>query len=714
MSEEIIDRGQFVFKPRARLIKTIGEELISNDNVAITELVKNSYDAGSPIVDITFYGEVAEKESVRGKGRKETTEKIKYIKKEGAFITIYDQGCGMDFNTILHAWMEPATNYKKKKDNQNPSRKFSGEKGIGRFASAKISKKLELVSKQIGKEEIVVSFDWEAFSEEENYLEDVKINWFTRPAKEIRECGTILKLNELNADWTEDDIRSLRVALSRLMNPIVPAEDFLISINLPKNFSNILSGVIERPETLNKPNYYIKGDVSKNGEPCNVIFYSKLKGKEEVLNLPKSVFPKDYTAGPFSFEFKIWDRDNDNLINLAKETNSLVNNVKQDLDELCGISIYRDNIRVLPYGNQNNDWVRLDIRRVNNPTLRLSNNQIVGYVSIGIETNPKLQDQSNREGLVESQAFEDLKEYIKCLLNEVEQRRYTERPRENNKLPITLSLFDQLSLSSLTSKIKENKPNTEEIIELISQKDVALRETATKLQEIISRYRRLSTLGQLIDPIIHDGNNCLGKIDTKTNLILKEIKKETYRIEYVCEKANEIQSIRKDFAQLFKRLEPFGGRKRGRPHPIKIEEIIKNQFILNEEQLNEYNISYTISSDVQHNVTIDESELAIIFMNLIQNSIYWLSTIDIERQIKVDISTDQQGLLIVMSDNGPGVKEGIEERIFEPYFSTKPDGIGLGLAIVGEIIADYDGEFSLLKNGYLGGASFRLLFKKRV
>ena len=512
MSEEIIDSGQFVFKPRARLIKTIGEELISNDNVAITELVKNSYDAGSPIVDITFYGEVAEKESVRGKGRKETTEKIKYIKKEGAFITIYDQGCGMDFNTILHAWMEPATNYKKKKDNQNPSRKFSGEKGIGRFASAKISKKLELVSKQIGKEEIVVSFDWEAFSEEENYLEDVKINWFTRPAKEIRECGTILKLNELNADWTEDDIRSLRVALSRLMNPIVPAEDFLISINLPKNFSNILSGVIERPETLNKPNYYIKGNVSKNGEPCNVIFYSKLKGKEEVLNLPKSIFPKDYTAGPFSFEFKIWDRDSENLNNLAQETNALVNDIKKDLDELCGISIYRDNIRVLPYGNHNNDWVRLDIRRVNNPTLRLSNNQIVGYVSIGLETNPHLQDQSNREGLVESQAFEDLKEYIKCLLNEVEQRRYGERPRENEKSQVALSLFEQLSLSSITFKIKEEKPSAEEILNLIHQKDIALKETANKLQEIISRYRRLSALGQLIDPIIHDGGQYLLKI----------------------------------------------------------------------------------------------------------------------------------------------------------------------------------------------------------
>lgn len=713
MSKSIIDSGQFVFKPRARLIRTIGEELISNDNVAITELVKNSYDAGSPIVDITFAGEVAEKEFTRGKGRKEIIEKVKCIKKEGASIIIYDQGCGMDFDTIQHAWMEPATNYKKKKDNQNPNRKFSGEKGIGRFASAKISRKLELVSKQIGKDEIVVSFDWEAFAKEENYLEDIKISWFTRPAKEIRDCGTILKLNELNADWTEGDIRSLRIALSRLMNPIVPAEDFLISINLPKQFGNNLSGVIERPETLNNPNYYIKGDVLENGEPHNVIFYSKQKGIEEILNFPKSIFPKEYTAGPFLFEFKIWDRDSENLNHLAQETNALVNDIKKDLDELCGISIYRDNIRVLPYGNQNNDWVRLDIRRVNNPTLRLSNNQIVGYVSIGLDTNPQLQDQSNREGLVESQAFEDLKEYIKCLLNEVEQRRYGERPRENDKPQVALSLFEQLSLSSITSKIKEEKSSAEEILNLINQKDIALKETATKLQEIISRYRRLSTLGQLIDPIIHDGGQYLHKIDLKSRFIFEETHKKDVNIQKISDKASEIQSVKKDFSLLFKRLEPFGGRRRGRPQTIIIEDVVKNQYVLCEEEFNKYNIEHTVSQ-TQHKVTIDESELSVMLMNLIQNAIYWLSTVENKRKLEIKVEDEKEGLSIIVSDNGPGVKEGTEDDIFNPYFSTKPDGIGLGLAIVGEIMAEYNGELSLIKEGELGGASFKLLFKKRI
>ncbi len=716
MKEEILNSGEFVFRPRARLIKTIGEELISNDNVAITELVKNSYDAGSPIVDITFTGNVKEKEITKRVGRKEITERQHYIEKENASIVIYDQGKGMDFGTILHAWMEPATNYKKKEENKNTNRKFSGEKGIGRFASAKLSSKLELITKQENDNEIVVWFDWNDFSNEETYLDNVKVNWVIRPATEIKEHGTILKLTNLSDDWDEDKIGELRVALSRLLNPIVPNEDFLISINLPNLIGKSLSGIIERPETLNRPNYFIKGSVSKEGAPLSVIFYSKKVGREEILDLPEKLFTsiKPYSAGPFSFEFKVWNRDSENLSSIATETNSIIKNVKRDLDDLCGISIYRDDIRVLPYGNQNNDWVRLDLRRVNNPTLRLSNNQIVGYISIGLETNPELKDQSNREGIVEGQAFEDIKDYVKLLLNEVEQRRYAERPRESQTTSNSpSSIFEKLSLKSLSVEIKEKRPNPEEILNLITKKDVEIKETVIKIQEVISRYRRLSTLGLLIDPIIHDGNNYLHKINLKSTSILNEIQKTDCNLSKIADRVGEIQNVRRDFSQLFKRIEPFGGRKRGRPQTIVVEDVITNQFLLNSEELSKYNISYRLSN-TQHKVTIDESELAVVLMNLIQNSIYWLSTIDVEREILVEVEDEQDGLAIIVSDNGPGVKSGTEDNIFAPYYSTKPDGIGLGLAIAGEIMSEYDGELSLIKNSILGGASFKLLFKKRI
>lgn len=702
-----INKGSFVFKPKARIIKTIGEELISNDNVAVVELVKNSYDAESPIVEITFNGIV--KERFDGKKIK------KYIDKTNASIIILDEGKGMDFNTIQSAWMEPATNFKKKKENQNTKRKFTGEKGIGRFASAKLASRLELITRQKDSEEIIVYFNWDDFSDEDNYLENINIHWEIRQPTEIKESGTILKLIGLSDDWDEEKIREMRVTLSRLLNPIVPVEDFLINVNIPSGLDKNLNGIIERPETLNKPDYYIKGHITEKGRPDEFLFFSKSIGKEEQLIFTEKDFllkdpQRQSVAGKFSFEFRVWNRDD--LKKLSKEINSTVKNIKKDLDDLSGISIYRDNIRVLPYGNKNNDWVSLDIRRVNNPTLRLSNNQIVGYIAIGLDANPLLKDQSNREGIVESQALKDIREFILLILNEVEQRRYQERPREGDKNPMSKeSLFETFSLHSISKLIKEKVPSEKEILEAVKRKDIKIKDSVSKVQEVISRYRRLTTLGQLIDTVVHDGRNFLNKIDLQANLIVKALKNKN--IEEIEGLVANIQNIRKDFAQLFRRIEPFGGRKRGRPKSVIVEEVIKNQFMLYHTDLSRLNINYVIS-ETEHIVAIDEAELGIIFMNLIQNSIYWLENINSERKIVVNVSKTNEELVIIFSDNGPGIKLGTENNIFEPYFSTKPDGIGLGLAIVGELVSEYNGEFMLINSDILDGATFKITFRHRI
>ena len=191
MIENTNKKGDFIFRPKARLIKTIGEELISSDNVAVVELVKNSYDANSPIVTITFLGNVKQKKQGRIIQN--------YLSKEGASIEIYDQGSGMSFETVKSAWMEPATDFKKKNTNKN--RKFTGEKGIGRFASAKLSSTLELITKQEGGKELVVTFNWEDF-DKDDYLENIHIHWEEREPQEFKKenSGTLLRLKNLNTD----------------------------------------------------------------------------------------------------------------------------------------------------------------------------------------------------------------------------------------------------------------------------------------------------------------------------------------------------------------------------------------------------------------------------------------------------------------------------------------------------------------------------------
>lgn len=702
-----VQSGNSILRPRARLIKTIGEELISNDIVAIIELVKNSYDADASVISIEFKGRVIEV--------KEGKKTKRVLIKEGSSLTISDDGCGMDLDTIKSAWMEPATVMKKnEKTSPGKTRRYTGEKGIGRFASAKLASTLKMITRKKDDNEIVVDFNWSDFTDDSKYLDQVECSWEVRAPIEIKTNGTTLQLSDLNIDWDEEKLRELRIALSRLINPVSPVTDFLMDIQLPKELED-LSGWISAPESLNKPDYTIKGSVDPEGKP-EITYISKKKGKPETLYIESLQLRNPVRkplVGPFNFEFRAWDRDNDSLRKIATEIGSTLKNIKGDLDDLAGISIYRDNFRVLPYGEKKNDWLRLDIRRVNNPTLRLSNNQVVGYVSVSLDKNPDLKDQSNREGIVESQAFIDFKELIILVLNELEQRRYEERPRESDETETQDGIFTRFSIAPVAKLIESKLPNDKEAKEIVAKTEATIQEGVKKIQEVISRYRRLSTLGLLIDVVLHDGNNFLARIDSELHLLSKEIGKKEINVETGKEHIKNISEEKKVLAQLFKRLEPFGGRKRGRPKDIILEEAIANVFGLYKTELSKLDIQVLLP-ETKSEVRIDEGELQMILVNLLQNSMYWLETVTYERKIQVNVDRTEEELSIIFSDNGPGIKEEHSSLIFEPYFSTRPDGVGLGLTIVGELVTEYNGDFLLVNNGPLDGATFKITFRRRI
>jgi signal transduction histidine kinase len=708
MSLTPIQKDSSILRPRARIIKTIGEELISNDIVAIIELVKNSYDANASVIEISFQGRVIEV--------KEGKKTKRVLIKQGSSIVIYDDGIGMDLTTVKSAWLEPATvNKKNTKKSVGDKRRYTGEKGIGRFASAKLAASLKMITRPIQDNEIVVDFNWEDFSDDSKYLDQVECSWEVRIPELIKDHGTRLNLVELNSDWDEEKFRELRVSLSRLINPVSPITDFLMDIKLPKELDD-LSGWITAPESLNRPDYYIKGNVDEEGKPL-LTFFSKKIGKEEILNVKESDFilrepVRKPCIGYFDFEFRVWNRDTESIKKLASELGSKTKNIKGDLDDLSGISIYRDGFRVAPYGNKNDDWLRLDIRRVNNPTLRLSNNQIVGYVSVSLDRNPELKDQSNREGMIESQSFTDLKDFIKNILNQLEQKRYDERPREIDDVSQRENLFN-LSIAPVVQIIHAKLPNDIEANKIVTETDAKIQSGIKKIQEVLSRYRRLSTLGLLIDVILHDGNNFLANIDSEIHLLSKEILKKDFNLDEAKEHVTNINEGRKVLAQLFKRLEPFGGRKRGRPKDIILEESITSIFALYKNELNKLNISYELPTS-QNEVRIDEGEFQMIIVNLLQNSMYWLEAIPNNRKIEVVVNKTDEELSVIFSDSGPGIKEENQQKIFDPYFSTKPDGVGLGLTIVGELVTEYDGEFILIDNGPLEGASFKIIFRRRI
>lgn len=682
--------GKDIFRPRARIIKTIGEELISNDFVAITELIKNSYDADASKVEIEFQGDIE-----KGEGK----------------IIIKDDGFGMNLEILQKGWMEPATILKKGNTKSKKGRRVLGEKGVGRFASSKLSKQLKIISRKKDEEEIVGYFDWTQFNEEEKYLDEIFCKWeLNRDNIFIKNQGTILELNDLNSEWNNSKISDLKSTLSRLINPIVSVKDFKIFLKLPEKFKK-LEGEICPPDSLNYPTYSINGSMDNEG---NLI--ATYKGSDDNKEQFKKKISVGYgdspTCGEFEFEFRVWDRDLDSMKEWAAKLGTNLNNIRKDLDTAAGISIYRDSFRVYPYGEPTLDWIRLDMRRVQNPTMRLSNNQIVGYILISMEKNPELKDQSSRQGIVDGKPFEDFKSTIKDILSELESRRFKERRSEKKILSQQPNIFSDMNIDPVIELVQRKLGKDPEAIVTLSKTKEKLEENIKRVQEVLSRYRRLSTLGQLIDSVLHDGNSYLSKTKNEIEIIERELKKEMVDVEKLKKSFVLIKNEREAISHLFIRLEPFSGRRTRMKKGVILEDSIKNVFDLFDKEIGKQKVSIEIPA-TKTEVKINDQDFQTIILNLLDNSLYWLQDINenLEKKVSVRFEIKENKLIIYFSDSGPGIKSEDVPYIFDPYFSRKSEGIGLGLTIVGELCTEMGGTLELVKdeNGIFS-TQFRLTF----
>ena len=107
-------------------------------------------------------------------------------------------------------------------------------------------------------------------------------------------------------------------------------------------------------------------------------------------------------------------------------------------------------------------------------------------------------------------------------------------------------------------------------------------------------------------------------------------------------------------------------------------------------------------------VAVDPGELDAIVLNLINNAVYWLRKAKKNRKLEFRISRYRHGKRVRLSthDSGPGVPDEDVKKVFLPGITRKPGGIGMGLTVASELVAEYGGEMFLTQPGKLGGASF--------
>ncbi|MFA6175532.1 MAG: ATP-binding protein [Phycisphaerae bacterium] len=729
--------GSLFLRPRARLLRALGEELISSEIAAVVELVKNCYDADATLVVISFIGSLL---------------------KGGGSIQILDNGSGMAAELMQRVWLEPATPSKRGVERRSEifHRRYLGAKGVGRFASARLAATLDVVSRtRDTKTEAFAHFNWNLFDDEEKYLDEIPVTCGERRQAEdfivggkVQELipgqlkstgaithGTLLKMEEHKHEWTEKKLEELRICLSRLTSSDSSPKGFRIFLNVDRHPE--LSDLIDPPDILQHPHYSISAEVDADGscrgtcelhtEGAKIIFDEKLVRIQHKDRLGPVEFDQNKegeaekrspVCGPVKLELRAWDRDS--LGNVVQATDSTLKKVKEDLDRFAGISIYRDNFRVLPYGEENDDWCRLDLRRVQAPTRCFSQNQVFGGIHISADTNSDLRDMTNRIGMEETQALEDLRGVVAALISKLEIERYRIRERREPKSRPTGGLFSGFGLDSLEKHLKQKHPEDKEAQKLLSATFNNQQERLREVQTAMSRYQRLATLGTLIDHLLHEGRKPLARIRGQAGDSLAHIRaclpprqKPLPELEV---SLTEIAKQGEALHTAFRRVEPFGGRKRGRPQSLYVEGIIKDAFEIFSSELIRLKVRYDLPK-TQTLVRVDRAELAEVFINLLDNSLHWLQHQPIsKRKIKISVQRPVPGSLeIIFADSGPGISEENRQLIFHPYFTTKPDGIGLGLSIVGEIVEDYyDGKLELLKNGSLCGACFKIILNKRV
>ena len=707
-------KERVVFRPSARLIRTIGDKIIKDVYAAVIELIKNAYDSDANNVELKF---------------------IDLANPEKAKIIIKDNGHGMDYKTVVNKWMVPATGDKLSRRKSPGGRYMQGRKGIGRFATSILGNTLFMETTEESGITTTVLIDWSFFSAKK-YLDEIEI--LVESSNTAKNPGTELTIepHEKASEWTEKEMKLLIKELRKLVSPIGGKENFHIEVEFNntgiENYDNTKKKIEPFP-MLELFDYRLSGKIDKNGN-ASLIYENQVE-----KNIPKEevsihIIPENgKLCGPFELDFRVFDREVDAIENLINrglkdpDTGKYLGRTetKRILNELCGVGIYRNAFRIRPYGEPGYDWLLLDKKRVQNPSLRIGSNQIAGFITIADEEISHLEEKSSREGLKENNYYMGLVGIARKCLAQLEERRFvfrkkTGRGRTTAKIEKELNaLFDFGTLKkSVKGELRKGNvdPQTSTQVEdIISKTEKKKSDLLEKIKDTVAMYQGQVTLGKIMVVVMHEGRKPLKYLKEQSPRIagwIKELQEEynTHLLEKIIDRLDDTRKESLLLIDLFNRLDPLAVRKRGKKKNINVYNVVKRAEDLFKSGLQGKKIKFT--NEVASEVTFWgwEQDFYIALTNLIENSLYWLpmSVDKKERQITISSQHEDKKVIIDYRDNGPGIpethiKDGL---IFEPGFSTKPEGTGLGLAIAGETIEKNNGILRAFYDSK--GAYFRI------
>lgn len=394
------------FKTNILLKNIIGKDLITDDNLAVLELVKNSFDAGSPSVDIIF----------KNIKENDDSDDLVIATDNTSTIVIQDYGVGMDDEALINRWLNIAYSEKKGKK-EDFGRVLAGNKGVGRFSCDRLGNFLTIYTRVSNKPYYKLYIDWRQFETEGQQdlniqdidlsIEEIDPDKFEELTGENNfDTGTILKINYLRSLWEPEKIIRLRRELEKFINPnqLFVSSPFNINISAEE----YIAYDINQYESIKKVN-----------GPINNRVFDKLDFRTTSIVASISGDGKHITTSM---------QDRGQEIFLLKEANKFdeLSNVKITIyylnpyakvffakqtgirsKDFGSIFLFVDGFRIPPYGDDGDDWLGMELRKAQGYKRFLGTREVVGRIEV-TDVQGKFNIISNRSGLVKNKAFEQL------------------------------------------------------------------------------------------------------------------------------------------------------------------------------------------------------------------------------------------------------------------------------------------------------------------
>ncbi|MGX8713201.1 MAG: ATP-binding protein [bacterium] len=735
----IIEHDSQPFRPYARLMNILGDQLITDKKVAVIEIVKNGYDADANCVKVRF-------------GNMANVGFNDLSPEEQAYIEIEDDGYGMTLDTIKNVWLRPATpnkfDKKRKKDNKTKKgRIIQGEKGIGRFAVHKLGEKIELFTKAKGQNEVKLEMnfvdfnpdDLNLFNQQTDYklLDEVSNNWYVQdpPERIINNTGTIIRISNIREKWSENDYKELYKNIQRMMSPVDEGartlgidfiRDFTVEMYLEGKYyvdedTKSFADVFERAQ------FSMIGTIDANG--CISFQYKSLSPKRIVKTSINLLDEKDLSVhgyslygtkwfqenartplcGPFKFTFYAFDLKNKDWTFLDKELERFI---KENF-----VYVMRDGIRVYPYGEKGIDWLDLDkLRSTFKAGQFISYNDLTGFVYISQEENQLLTDASNRQGLVNTRgAYDDFKSLTTAATEIFNYEIKIDKNKKELNEKVVINQSNAILQQSLAVFQKSLEKNHDlKTLELANKFVDTYQKHIELVEDRMRTVEDLAGLGMAVEKSSHDTLRLLSLMAQNVKTFKKKALKNNYDDTELIELLDDLDENLVVVYEDMQLIQPLFKIHRQKTKDISIKESIAKvvRYFRNDIDGKIATNIDEISEDII--IKTNAGLILQILINIIDNAIYWLNKSgNSGKRINFKINTAEKSLVI--ADNGNGIREDIIPLVFNEFFSMKSNGRGLGLYIVRELLSRIDAEVSVIENSYdkiLEGANFIIKFNK--